>query len=73
MRTASVQELIDSVLMICGTPDQCYQQTVDFIEYTGGLGNLLVDESGDPCLIDPCLIMSRPLNRPISTRSWRFL
>jgi len=24
MRTASVQDLIDSVLMICGTPDQCY-------------------------------------------------
>ena len=42
MRTASVQELIDSVLMFCGTPDQCYQQIVDFIDYTGGLGNLLV-------------------------------
>ena len=42
MRTASVQELIDSVLMICGTPDQCYQQITDFIDYTGGMGNLLV-------------------------------
>lgn len=42
MRTASVQELIDSVLMVCGTPDQCYQQITDFIDYTGGLGNLLV-------------------------------
>jgi len=42
MRTASVQDLIDSVLMICGTPDQCYAQIIDFIEYTGGLGNLLI-------------------------------
>jgi hypothetical protein len=42
MRTGSVQDLIDAVLMFCGTPDQCYRQIVDFIEYTGGLGNLLV-------------------------------
>jgi alkanesulfonate monooxygenase SsuD/methylene tetrahydromethanopterin reductase-like flavin-dependent oxidoreductase (luciferase family) len=42
MRTASLQELIDSVLMVCGTPDQCYRQITDFIEYTGGMGNLLV-------------------------------
>jgi alkanesulfonate monooxygenase SsuD/methylene tetrahydromethanopterin reductase-like flavin-dependent oxidoreductase (luciferase family) len=42
MRTGSVQDLIDSVLMVCGTPDQCYQQITDFIEYTGGLGNLLI-------------------------------
>ena len=42
MRTAGVQDLINSVLMFCGTPDQCYQQIVDFIDYTGGLGNLLV-------------------------------
>ncbi len=41
MRTGSVQDLIDSVLMFCGTPDQCYRQIVDFIDYTGGLGNLL--------------------------------
>ena len=33
---------IDSVLMVCGTPDQCYQQITDFIDYTGGMGNLLV-------------------------------
>ena len=33
---------IDSVLMVCGTPDQCYRQIADFIAYTGGLGNLLV-------------------------------
>ena len=41
MRTGSVQDLIDSVLMFCGTPDQVYRQIVDFIHYTGGLGNLL--------------------------------
>ena len=41
MRTGSVQDLIDAVLMFCGTPDQVYRQIVDFIEYTGGLGNLL--------------------------------
>jgi alkanesulfonate monooxygenase SsuD/methylene tetrahydromethanopterin reductase-like flavin-dependent oxidoreductase (luciferase family) len=41
MRTGSVQDLIDSVLMFCGTPDQVYRQIADFIEYTGGLGNLL--------------------------------
>jgi hypothetical protein len=28
--------------MVCGDPDQCYKQVTDFIEYTGGLGNLLV-------------------------------
>jgi alkanesulfonate monooxygenase SsuD/methylene tetrahydromethanopterin reductase-like flavin-dependent oxidoreductase (luciferase family) len=42
MRSASLQELIDAVLMVCGTPDQCYRQITDFIEYTGGMGNLLV-------------------------------
>src|SRR5712691_431848 len=42
MRTGSVQDLIDAVLMFCGTPDQVFRQIVDFIEYTGGLGNLLV-------------------------------
>ncbi len=42
MHSATLQELIDGVLMICGTPDQCYRQITDFIEYTGGMGNLLV-------------------------------
>ncbi len=41
MRTASVQELIDAVLMFCGTPDQVCRQAVEFIDYAGGLGNLL--------------------------------
>jgi hypothetical protein len=38
MRTAALQDLIDAVLMICGTPEQCYRQITDFIEYTGGMG-----------------------------------
>jgi alkanesulfonate monooxygenase SsuD/methylene tetrahydromethanopterin reductase-like flavin-dependent oxidoreductase (luciferase family) len=42
MRSGSVQDLIDAVLMFCGTPDQVYRQAADFVEYTGGLGNLLV-------------------------------
>src|SRR5919198_5516295 len=46
MRTGSVQDLIDSVLMVCGTPDQCYRQITDFIEYTGGMSNLLVMAQG---------------------------
>jgi alkanesulfonate monooxygenase SsuD/methylene tetrahydromethanopterin reductase-like flavin-dependent oxidoreductase (luciferase family) len=41
MRTGSVQDLIDAAVMFCGTPDQVCAQIVDFIEYTGGLGNLL--------------------------------
>jgi len=31
---------IDSVLMVCATPDRCYRQNTDFIEHTGGHGNL---------------------------------
>ena len=27
---------------LCGTPDQVYKQIADFVEYTGGLGNLLI-------------------------------
>src|SRR5436309_679843 len=46
MRTGSVQDLIDSVLMFCGTPDQVYRQIVEFVEYAGGLGNLLIMAQG---------------------------
>jgi alkanesulfonate monooxygenase SsuD/methylene tetrahydromethanopterin reductase-like flavin-dependent oxidoreductase (luciferase family) len=46
MRTGSLQDLIDAVLMFCGTPDQVYKQIVDFIAYTGGLGNLLIMAQG---------------------------
>ena len=45
-RTGSLQDLIDAVLMICGTPDECYKQIADFVEYTGGMGNLLVMAQG---------------------------
>jgi hypothetical protein len=42
MRTASVQELIDAAILFCGTPDQVFEQIVDFCEYCGGMGNLLM-------------------------------
>jgi hypothetical protein len=34
------------VLLVCGTPDQCYDQIKDFIDYTGGMRNLLVMAQG---------------------------
>src|SRR2546421_6694731 len=46
MRTASVQDLMDAALMFCGTPDQVFRQIADFIDYTGGLGNLLCMAQG---------------------------
>jgi alkanesulfonate monooxygenase SsuD/methylene tetrahydromethanopterin reductase-like flavin-dependent oxidoreductase (luciferase family) len=42
MRTASVQDLIDTGVLFCGTPDQVYAQLVEFCEYCGGMGNLLM-------------------------------
>jgi alkanesulfonate monooxygenase SsuD/methylene tetrahydromethanopterin reductase-like flavin-dependent oxidoreductase (luciferase family) len=42
MRFASVQELIDAGILFCGTPDQVYEQIVDFCDYCGGMGNLLM-------------------------------
>ncbi len=42
MRTGSVQDLIDAGILFCGTPDQVYEQIVDFCEYCGGLGHLLM-------------------------------
>ena len=42
MRTASVQELINAGILFCGTPDQVYSQLVEFCEYCGGMGNLLM-------------------------------
>jgi alkanesulfonate monooxygenase SsuD/methylene tetrahydromethanopterin reductase-like flavin-dependent oxidoreductase (luciferase family) len=42
MRSASVKELIDAAILFCGTPDQVYDQIVDFCEYCGGMGNLLM-------------------------------
>ena len=42
MRAGSVQDLIDAGVLFCGTPDQAYQQIVDFCDYCGGMGNLLM-------------------------------
>ena len=42
MHSGSVQDLIDGGIMFCGTPDQVYSQIVDFCEYCGGMGNLLM-------------------------------
>jgi len=37
-----VQDLIDAGILFCGTPDQVYEQIVEFCEYCGGMGNLLM-------------------------------
>ena len=37
-----MQDLIDAGILFCGTPDQVYAQIVDFCEYCGGMGNLLM-------------------------------
>ena len=42
MHHGSVQDLIDAGILFCGTPDQVYQQIVEFCEYCGGMGNLLM-------------------------------
>ena len=42
MHGASVLDLIDAAIMFCGTPDQVYAQIVEFCEYCGGMGNLLM-------------------------------
>jgi alkanesulfonate monooxygenase SsuD/methylene tetrahydromethanopterin reductase-like flavin-dependent oxidoreductase (luciferase family) len=42
MRTGSVQDLIDAGILFCGTPDQVYQQIIEFCDYCGGMGNLLM-------------------------------
>jgi alkanesulfonate monooxygenase SsuD/methylene tetrahydromethanopterin reductase-like flavin-dependent oxidoreductase (luciferase family) len=42
MRVASVEELINAGILFCGTPDQVYAQLVEFCEYCGGMGNLLM-------------------------------
>jgi alkanesulfonate monooxygenase SsuD/methylene tetrahydromethanopterin reductase-like flavin-dependent oxidoreductase (luciferase family) len=38
----SVEELIDAGILFCGTPDEVYAQIVDFCDYCGGMGNLLM-------------------------------
>jgi alkanesulfonate monooxygenase SsuD/methylene tetrahydromethanopterin reductase-like flavin-dependent oxidoreductase (luciferase family) len=42
MHNGSVQDLIDAGILFCGTPDQVHDQIVDFVEYCGGMGNLLM-------------------------------
>jgi alkanesulfonate monooxygenase SsuD/methylene tetrahydromethanopterin reductase-like flavin-dependent oxidoreductase (luciferase family) len=42
MRSAPSQDLIDAGILFCGTPDQVYAQIVDFCDYCGGMGNLLM-------------------------------
>jgi alkanesulfonate monooxygenase SsuD/methylene tetrahydromethanopterin reductase-like flavin-dependent oxidoreductase (luciferase family) len=42
MGKGSVQDLIDAGVLFCGTPDQVYDQIVDFIDHCGGMGNLLM-------------------------------
>jgi alkanesulfonate monooxygenase SsuD/methylene tetrahydromethanopterin reductase-like flavin-dependent oxidoreductase (luciferase family) len=38
----SVQDLIEAMVLFCGTPDQVYNQIADFVDHCGGLGNLLM-------------------------------
>jgi alkanesulfonate monooxygenase SsuD/methylene tetrahydromethanopterin reductase-like flavin-dependent oxidoreductase (luciferase family) len=42
MRSASVEDLIAAGILFCGTPDEVYAQIVDFCDYCGGMGNLLM-------------------------------
>jgi alkanesulfonate monooxygenase SsuD/methylene tetrahydromethanopterin reductase-like flavin-dependent oxidoreductase (luciferase family) len=42
MQTANIDELIDAGVLFCGTPDEVYDQIVDFCENCGGMGNLLM-------------------------------
>jgi alkanesulfonate monooxygenase SsuD/methylene tetrahydromethanopterin reductase-like flavin-dependent oxidoreductase (luciferase family) len=42
IRTGSAQDLVDAGVLFCGTPDEVYAQIVDFCEYCGGMGNLLM-------------------------------
>lgn len=37
-----MQDLIDAGVLFCGTPDQVYDQLVEFCAYCGGMGNLLM-------------------------------
>ncbi len=52
MGTGSVQDLIDAGVLFCGTPDQVYDQIVDFIEHCGGMGNLLMMGHAGPMTHD---------------------
>ena len=42
MHSASAEDLIAAGILFCGTPDEVYEQIVDFCRYCGGMGNLLM-------------------------------
>ena len=42
MHSASAEDLIAAGILFCGTPDEVYEQIVDFCGYCGGMGNLLM-------------------------------
>jgi alkanesulfonate monooxygenase SsuD/methylene tetrahydromethanopterin reductase-like flavin-dependent oxidoreductase (luciferase family) len=42
MHSASAEDLIAAGILFCGTPDEVYDQIVDFCDYCGGMGNLLM-------------------------------
>ena len=46
MQYASVDELMDAGVLFCGTPDEVYDQIVDFCGHCGGMGNLLMMGQG---------------------------
>jgi alkanesulfonate monooxygenase SsuD/methylene tetrahydromethanopterin reductase-like flavin-dependent oxidoreductase (luciferase family) len=46
MQTANIDELIDAGVLFCGTPDEVYDQIVDFCEHCAGMGNLLMMGQG---------------------------
>jgi alkanesulfonate monooxygenase SsuD/methylene tetrahydromethanopterin reductase-like flavin-dependent oxidoreductase (luciferase family) len=43
-----VQDLIDAGVMFCGTPDEVHDQILDFVDHTGGMGNLLMMAHAGP-------------------------
>ncbi|MGE0626378.1 MAG: LLM class flavin-dependent oxidoreductase [Hyphomicrobiaceae bacterium] len=44
--TASLDDLIESGLLFCGTPDAVYRQICEFVDGIGGLGNLMLMMQG---------------------------
>ena len=46
MQHATVDQLVDSGVLFCGTPDEVYEQIVDFCGHCGGMGNLLMMGQG---------------------------
>src|SRR5277367_3343806 len=42
MQHADIDELMAAGVLFCGTPDEVYEQIVDFCQHCGGMGNLLM-------------------------------